>query len=140
MLSSRLAATHLNASNLGTMSLPIKISFGRAANWATAVQKDVGGSASPLSVRLPSLIHIAMSHRAPVERREVGRAVWRGLYYGREGFYVRGPDSRRKSCPKLCTVTTREHPKARYARCAKKARAHRIGTKKGVFTIPVHDF
>ena len=107
MLSSRLAATHLNGPNLGKINVPINLSCDQAANWATAVRKDVGGSASPLSVRMPSLIHIAMSHRAPVERREVGRAVWRGLYDGREGFYVRGPDSRRKSCPKVCTVTSR---------------------------------
>ena len=52
MLSSRLAATHLNGPNLGKMTMLINLSLGRAANWATAVRKDVGGSARRLSARL----------------------------------------------------------------------------------------
>ena len=35
-------------------------------------------------------------------------------------------------CPTVCMVTARECPKTLYARCSKKARAHQIGTKKGV--------
>ena len=77
-LRSSFATAHRAGPLVRSVDLPIDLSRGRAASWATAVRKDVGGSARPLSVRLPNLIHMAMSHGAPVERRWVNRVVWRG--------------------------------------------------------------
>ena len=42
--------------------------------------------------------------------------------------------------PKVCTVMARGCKKALYVRCSKKARTHRIGTKKGVSTISAYNF